>query len=134
MADSIRLVFEFRDGKFVPLPPQKVEMVSAHDTSRDLTPSDGRFLELRSADGEALRSVRVAGAGPPSVEFPSNDPEKPFGRTEPPPGAILSVVVEADERATHAALVEVSSTGAKDLEGPAKRDLAVVPLPKGDEQ
>jgi hypothetical protein len=133
VTDSVRLLFEYRDGRFVPLAPQKVRMVAPHPpVTRGEGPAQGRFVELRSAEGKALRSVRVGEAGVPRVEFPTGDKEQPFGRTEPPPGAILSVVVDADERATHAALVDVSA--GRGLRGTIKRDLAVVALDEGEDQ
>jgi len=135
VAEAIRLMFEYRDGAFVPLAPKNVRMVAPHPpATRDETPTEGRFVELRGADGVAVRSIRVGESGPPMAEFPTGDPNKPFGRTEPPPGAILSVVIESDKRATHAALVDVAAPSDRRERGFEKHDLAVVPLPGGDGQ
>jgi hypothetical protein len=131
MAESIRLLFEYRDGRFVPLAAEKVRMVAPHvEATRGEGPTQGRFVELRSAEGETVRAVRVGDGGPPMVEFPTGDEEQPFGRTEPPPGAILSIVIAGDERATQAVLVDVSP--GRGLDELVRRDLAVLPLDDGD--
>jgi hypothetical protein len=133
MAEMIRLLFEYRDGKYVPLAPEKVRMVAPlPPTARGEMEVSGRFVELRSAEGEPVQNVRVGEAGPPTVEFPTGDPEQPFGRTEPPPGSILSVLVADDDRAVRAALVEIAAPTGRGERGLEKRDLADVALPGRD--
>lgn len=133
MTDAIRLLFEYRDGAYVPLAPQKVRMVVPHaPTTRDAASAQGRFVELRSADDEVVSAHRIGESGPPRVEYPTGDEKEPFGHTEPPPGAVVSVVVEADERATHAALVDVSA--GRGLDEVVRRDLAVISLDEGGEK
>jgi hypothetical protein len=123
------VTFEYRDGQFVPRSTSRVQMVApelgAGSSERSL---DGHFVELRSAEGKTLRAVRVAGHGLPTVEYPTGDPEQPLGRTAPPPGAILSVLVPADDRATEAALVEVTTDRTRARARKTRRDLAVISL------
>lgn len=135
MGEMVRLIFEYRDGAFVPLTPQTVRMIAPHPpVTRGDVDIGGRFVELRSADGTAVQSVRVGEAGPPMVEFPTGDPEQPFGRAEPPSGTVVTVVVEDDERATRAFLVDVPAPSDRELGAPSKRDLADVQLPgRGDQ-
>lgn len=133
MSNAVRLMFEYRDGAYRPLAPQHVDMVTPHlPATRGGGPMVGRFVELRSKDDQPVRTVRVGEAGPPSVEFPTGDSHRPFGRVEPPPGAVLSVVIEAHAEATHAALVDVEPSGTRDVVGTIRRDLAVVAL-NGDQ-
>lgn len=133
MPESIRLLFAYRDGRYVPLPPQRVRMISLHPpATRGETPAKGRYVELRSADGTPIQSVYVGDSGPPRVEFPTGDEEQPFGRTEPPPGSIVSVVVAADERAAEAVLVDV--TPGRAFGEMVRRDLAVVRLDEGGDR
>ncbi len=126
MEDVLRLTFEYRDGQFVALAPKQVRMVAPEDVSPDES-EGGHFVELRSADGETLQYRSVPSETIPMAEFPTGDPERPFGRTIAPPGSIVSVLVPFDDRATEAALVEISSDRTRGLQE-RKRDLAIVPL------
>lgn len=129
MPDALRLSFEFRDGKYVSLPAEKVRMIVPKPP---IVPGErsraGHFVELRSGEDDVLFAARVGESGPLSVEFPTGDPEKPFGRTDPPPGSLVTVVVPSDQRATHAALTEVSASRERGLLEVRRRDLAVVSL------
>jgi len=135
MPKSLRLVFEYRDGNYVSLAPKRVEMaVPQTDHQAHLRSAGGRFVELRSAEGETILSARVPSDHLPTVEYPTGDAEQPFGRTAPPPGSIVTVVVPADDRATMAALVDVSTSRTPGEFRMTKRDLATVSLTDGDEQ
>lgn len=137
MEDAVRLTFEYRDGQFVSRPPRRVTMVVPQlETEPPSRSAVGRFVELRAANGKTLFATRVSGHELPRVEYPTGDPEQPFGRTAPPPGAIVSVLVAADDRATHAALVEVKSEsrGVFEKTRIRRRDLATVSLSDGADE
>lgn len=135
MPKSFRLVFEYRDGNYVSLAPKRLQMtVPQTDHQAHLRSAGGRFVELRSAEGETILSSRVPSDHRPTVEYPTGDPDRPFGRAEPPPGSIVTVVVPADDRAATAALVEVSTSRSPGEFRMTRRDLATVSLTDGDGQ
>lgn len=91
-------------------------------TTSGLERPAGRFVELRSPEGNAVRAVKVCEPGPPTVEFPTGDSTRPFGRAEPSSGAVLSVLVEAHQESTHAALVDLIETGTRGSTEPVRQD------------
>lgn len=69
----------------------------------------GRFLELRDEEGQTLYRRAVTQSLPDMLEYPTGDPDRPFGRAPVPQGKVIFVRVPADERARSAAVVDATA-------------------------
>lgn len=108
----------------------------------------GRFVELRGAKDEPLYRRQIGQLIPETVEFPTGDPKRPFGRTTPPARRLVTVLVPAHERALTLAIVDArgSRAGKAGKTGKAAktkraaageggpRDLFTVKLPRAGEK
>lgn len=141
MDEAYRLTFE-DDGKGLVLKSvRKVTMRVPRGQRDDAKDRIGRFVELRAGDGEPLYRRQVTDIASRTMEFPTGDPERPFGRTAARRG-LVTVLVPADEAARSVALVEVAAAPAKrkgrslraaPAAAPQRRDLISVDLPSGKE-
>jgi hypothetical protein len=67
----------------------------------------GRFLEMRSENNDLLQSHPIDALMHDHVEFPTGDPDQPFGRVEAPPGTVYSILVPDDPQTRRLNIVEV---------------------------
>jgi len=143
MDEAYRLTFEHEDGGLTLKSVRKVTMRVPRGQRGDAAAQVGRFVELRGDGGEPLYRRQVTDIASRTVEYPTGDPERPFGRTEARRG-VVTVLVPADEAARSVALVEVSASGEHKGAGlrataeaaeaaPQSRDLITVDLPRGEE-
>jgi hypothetical protein len=140
MEQSYRLIFAYEGDKLVVRSVQRIAMRAiASEPIEERTPRTGRFVELRTMGGKPVYRRHISGFVPKTVEYPTGDPVRPFGRTTPPGSAVFSVVVPAHAEARTAALMDVEgesgpSRKAEATAAPAPRDLLVVDLPAREEE
>lgn len=134
MTESIRLLFRYRGDEMVVHSMRRIRMrAPIEDRQRATTGIAGRFVELRSEDGRVIYRRLITGEAPRMVEYPTGDPQRPFARVAPPPGAIFSIVVPLVDRASQAVIVDVEAAAADGgavsrTSGLAARDVVTVGL------
>ena len=134
MDHAYRVTLEYDGEKFALKSMLRVAMrvprgQSPGDIARNLT---GRFVELRGDADELLYRRAVGELIPPTIEYPTGDPDRPFGRAKPPRGATVAVLVPVREGGRKVAIVEAGSLGTAKTRGETRftsRVLFTVDLP-----
>jgi hypothetical protein len=139
MTYAYRVTLEYDGERFALKSMRRLAMraprgQSAREIGRSVT---GRFVELRSPGGEVLYRRGIDQLIPATVEYPTGDPSRPFGRVKAPRRTTLSLVVPARDGALTMAIVEVRTDTekgrTKDAQS-ATRNLFALDLPRGDSQ
>lgn len=140
MDEAYRLTFEHDGDGLILKSVRKVKMRVPAGRRDDSAEQTGRFVELRGEGGKPLYRRQVTDIASRTVEYPTGDPERPFGRTEARHG-IVTVLVPADEGGRSVALVEVAAPSGREgrlrqatrRAAPQRRDLIAVDLPRDEE-
>lgn len=85
-------------------------------------PAFGRFVELRDAGGRMIYRRAITQTLPDTLEYPTGNADRPFGRIPMPEGRLLFLRVPADDRAASLAVTETA------LPPPAARRRAGPPV------
>lgn len=137
-SEAFRLTFEY-DGK------EKLTLKSIRRLAMRVPPGQsqdemladqiGRFVELRGDKGYALYRRQITDLIPQTVEYPTGDPERPFGRVPNRVKGIVSVLVPAIKGARSVGLVEtMGPSDERVARGRARRrDMIAVDLPRDEE-
>ncbi len=133
MDEAYRLTFEFDGERFALISVRRLTMRVPPSQRTEAGDEVGRFVELRGEKGEVLYRRQITDLIERTLEYPTGDPERPFGRVEARGRkTIVSVLVPVRKGARSVVLVEAigprpDERGLRKAEG--ARELVSVDLP-----
>jgi hypothetical protein len=134
MSEALRVTFEYDEDRIEVRSIRRIAMRVPPGSRPRRTGGAGQAVELRSAEGEVLYR-RAGEVIPRTIEYPTGDADRPFGRVPAPRRGVASVLVPVDERARSVAIVETRRLHAEGDEErraeAAASDLVTVDLQAG---
>ena len=138
MTHAWRLTFAYDGDSFTLKSTLKLEKRVPAGQAADAKHS-GKYVELRSAQRKVIYRRRISELLPDTVEYPTGDPEKPFGRAARKSGEVSILVPALAEGQTVAIvaagrpLSDATRKQGAEAEAAIVRDLISVDLPRDAE-